>query len=121
MQDIKLIAACGMNCMICKAHLREKNRCPGCNYLEEKRPKTRTKCMMRRCAKRSGRFCYDCKDFPCEILVRLDKRYRAKYGMSEIENLEYIRDKGIKKFIEKESEKWISQKGILCVHDKKNY
>jgi len=41
--------------------------------------------------------------------------------MSEIENLEYIRDKGMKKFLEKESRKWISKKGIFCVHDKKYY
>jgi len=41
--------------------------------------------------------------------------------MSEIENLEYIRDKGIEKFLEKETKRWISEKGILCVHDKKYY
>jgi hypothetical protein len=34
--------------------------------------------------------------------------------MSEIENLDYIRNNGIKKFIEKENKKWISNKGILC-------
>jgi len=41
--------------------------------------------------------------------------------MSEIENLEYIRDEGIEKFLEKERKRWISEKGVLCVHDKKYY
>jgi len=41
--------------------------------------------------------------------------------MSEIENLEYIRDHGIQKFIEKEEKKWVSEKGVFCVHDQKYY
>lgn len=41
--------------------------------------------------------------------------------MSEIENLEYIRDHGLEKFIEKEQERWISDEGTLCVHDKRYY
>jgi len=41
--------------------------------------------------------------------------------MSEIENLEYIKGNGIKKFIKKELKRWVSKKGILCVHDKKYY
>jgi hypothetical protein len=41
--------------------------------------------------------------------------------MSEIENLLYIKTNGIKKFLERETRKWISDKGILCVHDRKYY
>jgi len=41
--------------------------------------------------------------------------------MSEIENLVYIRDKGIEKFLDRERRKWISEKGVLCVHDRKYY
>jgi hypothetical protein len=39
--------------------------------------------------------------------------------MSEIESLTYIRDNGMKKFMEEEHRKWVLDKGILCVHDKK--
>ena len=35
--------------------------------------------------------------------------------MSEIENLEYIRDQGIEKFMENEHKKWAFNKSILCV------
>jgi hypothetical protein len=48
----------------------------------------------------------------------LDRRYRAKYGMSMIANLEAIRDFGIRNFIKAEKERWICPKcgKMLCVH-----
>lgn len=117
----KNIAPCGMNCGICRAYLRENNTCPGCAYIEQNSPKTIAQCRMRLCNKRKGKFCYSCAEFPCDILKHLDKRYRTRYGMSEIENLKYIKENGLKKFIEKEHKRWISSKGVLCVHDKKYY
>jgi len=120
-RDKKLIAPCGMNCTICKAYLRQNNPCHGCNYVEPTQPKTIVNCRLRICTKRKGDFCYDCTDFPCERLKHLDHRYRTRYGMSEIENLVYIRDKGIEKFLDRERRKWISEKGVLCVHDRKYY
>ena len=116
-----LIAPCGMDCGICKAFLREHNPCRGCNDAEGNKPKTIVNCRMRVCAKRTGRFCCDCAEFPCEHLRHLDHRYRTKYGMSEIENLEYIREKGIRKFVERERRRWISGKGVFCVHDRLYY
>ncbi|MCX6808776.1 MAG: hypothetical protein NTW50_03870 [Candidatus Berkelbacteria bacterium] len=41
--------------------------------------------------------------------------------MSEIENLEHIRDFGMAEFVEKENEKWVSSEGVLCVHNQKHY
>ncbi len=62
-----------------------------------------------------------CSEFSCDRLKKLDNRYRKKYGISEIENLKYIRDNGMEKFLKTELKKWVSDKGILCVHDKKYY
>ena len=119
--DDTSIAPCGMNCGICKAHLRQNNPCHGCNDAEQNRPKTRVNCQLRLCNKRKGKFCYDCSEFPCDRLKRLDTRYRTRYGTSEIENLEYIRDKGLREFIEKEHTRWVCTEGVLCVHDKNYY
>jgi hypothetical protein len=116
-----LIAACGINCGICRAHLRPNNPCSCCTDIRPDSPKTRVLCLIRTCKERLGQYCFDCAKFPCEKLKHLDKRYREKYGISEIENLKFIRDKGMDKFIESEREKWQSSKGILCVHDKKYY
>jgi Protein of unknown function (DUF3795) len=116
-----LIAPCGMNCAVCRAYLRPRNPCHGCRDAEQEKPKTIAQCYMRTCRERAGKFCFDCAAFPCEPLRHLDHRYRTKYGMSEIENLEYIRENGIRKFEERERRRWISEKGIFCVHDKQYY
>ena len=116
-----LIAPCGMNCRICKAYLRSNNPCQGCHHIEQNTPKTRVNCKLRICKERKGKFCYECTQFPCDWLKHLDYRYRTKYGMSEIENLIFIRENGMKKFLEQERKKWFFEKGVLCVHDKKYY
>jgi hypothetical protein len=97
-----LIAPCGMNCGICMAHLRERNRCPGCRspgWLHRN-------CRIRTCADMPGKYCFSCSAFPCRNVQRLDARYRKKYGMSMIENLEAIRTGGIRKFVAGEKERW---------------
>lgn len=76
---------------------------------------------MRVCQKRAGKFCCHCPEFPCERLRHLDRRYQKKYRMSEIANLEFIREKGIRKFVESERDKWTSPYGVRCVHDGKSY
>jgi len=116
-----LIAPCGMNCGICRAHLRDKNPCHGCREAEKNKPKTRVFCKIRTCKERKGDFCGGCSIFPCDRLKTLDKRYRTRYGMSEIDNLEFICRKGTDSFVENERQRWISDKGLLCVHDKKYY
>ena len=96
--NIMLIAPCGMNCGICMAFLRKKNKCAGCRGSDEKKPVTRTNCKIKTCdtiKKSSVQFCFACADFPCENLKKLDKRYRNKYNMSMIENLKNINKNGI--------------------------
>lgn len=114
-----LIAPCGMNCSLCIAHLREKNKCPGCRM--EVTKISCLNCKIRNCADRKGAYCFDCVKFPCDRLKNLDKRYKTKYEMSELENLEYIRNHCVEKFIEKESKRWINTEGVYCVHNKKRY
>lgn len=117
-----LIAPCGMNCGICLGHLREKNVCPGCRDMDEKKPGYCRKCIIKNCQfliEKKLRFCSDdCEKFPCLRLKNLDKRYRTKYGMSMLENLESIKNKGVEKFIGIEQDKWKCQKcgELLCVH-----
>ncbi len=105
-----LIAACGMNCGICKAFSRERNPCPGCRRIDQTTAKTRLHCIVRDCSilkENNWLFCSDkCKEYPCKRLKALDKRYQTKYHMSMLENLDFIKEKGIEKFLEKEAEKW---------------
>jgi ribosomal protein S27AE len=65
------------------------------------------------------RFCSDrCGRYPCKRLRDLDKRYRTRYGMSMIDNLEFIKSSGIRVFLKKEKERWTCKKcgGTICVH-----
>ncbi|VVB77825.1 Uncharacterised protein [uncultured archaeon] len=117
----KLIAPCGMDCGICMAYLREKNKCPGCRQENNNKSKSCLNCKIKNCKvfqKGKARFCFECKIFPCDKLKHLDKRYRTKYNMSMIENLENIKSSGIRKFVKNEAIKWTCSKcqGIICVH-----
>lgn len=118
--DPLLIAACGMNCGICRAHLRERNPCRGCREAAQNRPPTRVHCQLRCCSERRGQFC-DCPDVPCARLHRLDERYRARFGTSPLENLASIRDRGMGRFLEDEHRRWVSDGLVLCVHDGRRY
>lgn len=65
-----------------------------------------------------GDFCYSCEISPCKRLNKLDERYRSKYNMSMVENLEYIRDNGMDDFLESEDKRWTCTDcgGTICVH-----
>lgn len=122
---VELIASCGMNCRLCWGFIREKNNCPGCFRKDlngTKKSEYRSTCIIRNCThKKSGKsaFCSEsCGKFPCRRLKQLDKRYRTKYGMSMIENLKMINEKGIRFFIRNEKLKWTCKEcgGLICVH-----
>ena len=104
-----LIAPCGMDCGLCMGYLRDKNRCLGCRAGDEGKGKSVLACTIRTCevvrSSESG-FCMDCAKMPCPPLKRLDARYRAKYRMSMLENLQTIRDLGIDAFVESERARW---------------
>jgi hypothetical protein len=110
-----LIAPCGMDCAICMAFLREKNRCGGC-YAPDR--KCSRNCTIFACDQVRGRYHHPCAGFPCRRLKQLDTRYRTKYGMSMIENLEAIRQLGIRGFVRIERERWTCKTcgGTIDVH-----
>ncbi len=116
-----LIAACGMNCGICMAYLRDKKKCPGCRGTDIDKPPSCLECKIKNCESiqniKPG-FCFQCEKFPCARLKHLDKRYRTRYGMSMIENLENIRELGIRKFVANEKLRWACPAcgGTINVH-----
>ena len=109
----ELIAYCGMNCGLCVSYLGMKtdlnkqgfNRkyCPGCI------PRGKNCLFMKNQCNLLGeglvRFCFECKDYPFKRLKALDKRYRTKYNMSMLENLQFIKEHGMEKFLANEEAK----------------
>ncbi len=117
----KLIAPCGMNCGICMAYQRTKNVCPGCWEDSKTKSKSCISCIIKNCeylAETESKFCYECGKYPCTRLKQLDKRYRTKYRMSMIENLENIKNFGLDAFVVAEIERWKCETcgGLICVH-----
>lgn len=124
----KLIAPCGMNCNLCSARLREEKhivKCPGCRAADKEKPRSCVSCVIKNCAiikKNDWKYCSpQCPQFPCRRLRNLDKRYRTKYGLSMIANLNTIADQGIRKFVAGEEKKWVKNGQVFCVHNKKYY
>jgi hypothetical protein len=125
--NVELIAPCGMNCAICSAYLayqhdvRSKGigmpSCIGCRPRDRQCAFLKKGCELLLADKVT--YCYECSGFPCERLERLDRRYRTRFRMSMIQNLEYIRDNGINKFLVKEQEKWECPEcgGLICCHN----
>ena len=119
--DTNLIAPCGMNCEICMAHVREKNKCSGCLTAGTNKAKHCSTCVIRNCEKLSeteSGYCFDCHDYPCTRLKNLDKRYRNNYHMSMLENLDNMKRLGLEIFMMRERSRWRCKHcgEQLCVH-----
>ena len=123
----ELIAPCGMNCGICSGYLAFKHDvksqgvrmpyCIGCRPRDKKCAFLKKRCTLLL----SGQihYCYECQDFPCQRLQNIDKRYRTFFRMSLIDNLEYIKKDGIRRFLEKEEERWkcLECDAVICCHN----
>ncbi len=126
--NLELVAPCGINCGLCRAYQREatpRNRrvlpCPGCRGADASKPRTCAHCRMKTCAKLAQNgwaFCYECDQFPCFLVKRLDKRYRLKYRTSVIDNLGYIQQHGLAAFVEMDRARWTCPRcgALMCMH-----
>ena len=119
-QDLSAIhiAPCGMNCALCIGFQREKRNCQGCNINDPNKPNYCRTCSAVVCSKRKGDLCFDCEDLPCRRIKQLEKRYSSKYHMSMMENLEFIRERGMEEFLEREREQWTCEGcgNLISVH-----
>jgi hypothetical protein len=115
-----LFSPCGMNCMVCYAHLKDKKACPGCLGSEENKPDRCKKCEIKSCA--SGKnitYCFECKEFPCKSISNLEKSYVKRYKTSLIENSNHAKALGIAEFQKRERKKWLCKgcNGVISIHD----
>jgi len=127
LMDEELIAPCGMNCSLCIAYLFEqkdlnkygfhRKYCPGCIPRGKNCIHMADACEL--LGKGLVRFCFECETYPCKRLKTLDKRYRTKYHMSMIENLNLIRDEGMEVFLKSQETKWRCSTcgGTICCHN----
>lgn len=99
----KMVAPCGINCTYCYVHHKKKKPCAGCNMGGDNKPLSCQKCKIKQCVEeQQHHYCYECKDFPCKLLKRLDKSYQIRYQESLIKNLKCIQSKGLAYFLDAE-------------------
>ncbi|WP_459847824.1 DUF3795 domain-containing protein [Fusibacter bizertensis] len=116
-----MVAPCGINCTYCYVHHKKKKPCNGCRQSDESKPSSCLSCKIKECVgSKKVEFCYECNDFPCVLIKRLDKSYQKRYEESLIKNLETIENQGIDEFLylEKIRLKCPSCEGYLNIHDK---
>ena len=60
---------------------------------------------------------------PCKELAKIDELYRARYGMSMVENQEMVQEEGMDVFLRSQAEKYRcpSCGDVISVHDGKCY
>ncbi len=120
--DARVIAPCGIDCSLCRAYIRERNRCPGCRSEDVARiPGGCLRCVLRSCDRRPADgpgFCSSCDEYPCRALQHLEHRYTTRYAVSPLENLERIASVGVDRFVAEESLRWTCPGcgGHLCMH-----
>jgi hypothetical protein len=123
----ELFAPCGMNCNVCSAYLAlqydvksngiQIPYCIGCKPCDKKCAFLKKRC--NRLMNHTVQFCYECPEYPCENLRRIDTRYQTLFRMNLLENLTDIKESGIKKFVETQEEKWrcTTCGGVICCHN----
>lgn len=117
--DERLIAPCGIDCMVCYAHLKKKKPCAGCLVSDDNKTARCMSCAIKHCAVERGLVhCFDCPDHPCERIKRLDRSYRKRYGASLVENAKRIREAGAAAFLREDRARWVCGcGGVISLHD----
>jgi catechol 2,3-dioxygenase-like lactoylglutathione lyase family enzyme len=123
-----LIAPCGMNCRICIGYFgytmngnKRKMRCIGCKPRDKSCAFLKKYC--KKLTKKELDYCYECSDFPCYHLNKIDNLYQERYNMSMIKNIKDIKSYGMKKFLKEQHIRYKCQEcsGVICVHNGKCY
>lgn len=125
----ELIAPCGMNCAICSRFLSYVNnlkgsQCPGCRPGNKKCSYLFKKCSGINSALEGNSnacYCFECDQYPCKQINRMNDRYRNNYEMSVKDNLESINTIGIEQFTEQQYAKYRCSNcgGLISIHNRK--
>ena len=125
----ELIAPCGMNCAICSNYLAyinnlNRSQCAGCRPSNKKCSYLFDKCSGINSNLEGNTiapFCFECNQYPCKQINRMDDRYRNNYKMSVKDNLEYINKNGIDIFIKEQYREHHCLKcgGLISIHNRK--
>lgn len=119
--DSTMLAPCGMNCMVCYKHCYHKKPCPGCLAGDKGKPEHCRNCSIKDCVRDRGlSYCFQCPEFPCKSIRRLEKSYITRYGASLVKNSLAARDQGIEALLIQQRTAYTCPDcgGIISLHDR---
>ncbi len=131
MVDNNLAAPCGIYCGACRQYLLwkkdlleergYKQGCKGCRIRNKNCAFIRRDCPALR--KKEIDFCYECDQFPCQKLQKIDTHYQEKYSVNMVKNLKRIEEIGVEKWLQEQEELYTCPEcgGEICVHDAECY
>ena len=114
----ELVAPCGMNCNLCSwVQDPAKPGCKGCR--PRNRGCTHLKGLCEKLALQEIDFCYKCESYPCERLLHVESRYNRAHNYSFIENLDYIKKRGMAAFLRREAKRYTCEEcgKLLTIHN----
>lgn len=130
-REINLAAPCGIYCGTCRHYLARskgllkerglKHGCAGCRIQDKNCAWVKKDYALLR--KKEIDFCFECKDFPCVNLKKLDQRHSRNYKVSLVDNLLEIEKISVKQWLKEQENKWRcpEYRGHMCVHDRECY
>ena len=130
-QELNVAGPCGFYCGTCRHFLaREKgllqqkklkHGCRGCRLQDKRCSWIKRDCA--RIRKKQISFCFECEDFPCENLKKLDQRHVRDDNVSLIDNLIRIEKIGAEGWLEEQADFWRCPEcgGNICVMDGECY
>jgi len=130
-EAMNLVGPCGFYCGTCRHYLARskgmlkekklKHECKGCRVQNKKCSWIKKNCALVR--KGEVDFCFECDDFPCADLKKLDERHVRDDDISLIDNLCRIKEVGVKRWVKEQAKKWSCPGcgGEVCVFDGECY
>ncbi len=121
--DTAMFAPCGMNCLVCYKHCSVKKPCAGClnSGIGIGKPEHCRKCKIIDCINGKGlSYCFECPNYPCRLIINLERSYNKRYQASLMGNSEFARQHGLEGFMEQQKGKYTCPKcgGIISIHDR---
>jgi len=94
--DDYFFAPCGVNCFVCYVHLKVKKPCNGCYGSDDNKPERCKNCTIKQCvSNKSLQYCFECNDYPCQLIKNLEKSYTKRYNVSIMANSEMVKKYGV--------------------------
>ena len=124
-----LAAPCGLNCATCSKYLAyrhnfRRSQCKGCRPENKKCSYLFEKCSGINSSlpgTASAKFCFECDQYPCDQINRMDRRYHSSFGVSVRDNLDFIQTRGAAAFMDEQSKKYRCSKcgDTISIHNRK--